>query len=67
MINERLYELRKMHNLTQKEIAQALGIHSVTYLHYEKGHHEPSLDSIVKIAKFYDVSTDYLLGNTDKI
>lgn len=59
---ERLLELRRAVGLTQKQVADELGIHSVTYLHYEKDQREPPLDTVVCIAAFYDVTTDYLLG-----
>lgn len=59
---ERLLELRRAVGLTQKQVADELGIHSVTYLHYEKDQREPPLDMVVRIAAFYDVTTDYLLG-----
>ena len=64
-MGQRLKELREERGLTQQELAQALGLHSVTYLHYEKSHHEPPLIVLVEMAKFFDVSTDYLLGVTD--
>ena len=54
-----LKELREENNLTQKKLADILGLNSVTYLRYEKEQREPPL---VDIAKFYDVSVDYLLG-----
>lgn len=59
---ERLLELRRAVGPTQKQVADELGIHSVTYLHYEKDQREPPLDTVVRIAAFYDVTTDYLLG-----
>lgn len=59
---ERLLELRRAVGLTQKQVADELGIHSVTYLHYEKDQREPPLDTVMRIAAFYDVTTDYLLG-----
>ena len=61
-LGKRLKELRKERGLTQKEVAEALGIHSVTYLHYEKGQHEPPLSLLADMAKFYGESVDYLLG-----
>lgn len=61
----RLKELRTERRLTQTQISAELGIHSVTYLHYEKNQREPSLELLVAIAKYYDVSTDYLLGLSD--
>ncbi len=65
ILGERLKELREQRHLTQKEVADALGIHSVTYLHYEKGHREPPLSLLADMAKFFDESVDYLLGLTD--
>ncbi len=65
ILAERLKELRAQHGLSQKELAEALGINSVTYLHYEKGHHEPPLALLADIAKFYDETVDYLLGLED--
>ena len=61
----RLKELRTERRLTQAQISAELGIHSVTYRHYEKNQREPSLELLVTIAKYYDVSTDYLLGLSD--
>lgn len=57
-----LKELREENNLTQKKLADILGLNSVTYLRYEKEQREPPLSVLVDIAKFYDVSVDYLLG-----
>lgn len=61
-LGKRLRELRLEHGLTQKQVADALGIHSVTYLHYEKGQHEPPLALLAAMAKFYGETVDYLLG-----
>ena len=57
-----LRELRVEKGLTQKETASQLGLHSVTYLHYEKDQREPPLKVLMEMAVFFDVSTDYLLG-----
>ncbi len=65
ILGQRLRELREEKGFTQKELAKELNIHSVTYLHYEKEQREPPLTLLAKIAKFYDVSVDYLLGLTD--
>ncbi|MDE7453131.1 MAG: helix-turn-helix domain-containing protein [Clostridia bacterium] len=61
----RLKELREAKGFTQKQLAELLNINSVTYLHYEKEQREPPLALLADLAKFYDVSTDYLLGLTD--
>lgn len=58
----RLLELRRGAGLTQKQLTDALDIHSVTYLHYEKDQREPPLELVVRLAAFFDVTTDWLLG-----
>lgn len=64
-LGQRLKELREEKGFTQKQLAQTLGINSVTYLHYEKEQREPPLSLLADIAKFYGVSVDYLLGLSD--
>ncbi len=62
ILGQRLKELREEKGLTQKKIASVLGINSVTYLHYEKDQREPPLALLADMAKFFEVSVDYLLG-----
>ena len=64
-LGKRLKELRIENNLTQKQVAEKLGINSVTYLHYEKSQREPPLSLLADFAGFYGVTVDYLLGLTD--
>lgn len=64
-LGKKLKELREDNGLTQKQLAEILGINSVTYLHYEKEQREPPLALLADIAKFYKVSVDYLLGLED--
>lgn len=65
LLGKRLKELREERGLTQRELSAILNLNSVTYLHYEKSQREPSLSVLVDMAKFFDVSCDYLLGLTD--
>ena len=65
MLRKRLIELRKKHKKTQKEMADLLGITRPAYTAYESGNRHPDYESLLKIAEFFDVSTDYLLGATD--
>lgn len=58
----KLLELRKAKKITQTELAKQLGIHQVTYNGYEQEKREPSIDVLCKIADFYNVSLDYLIG-----
>lgn len=64
-LGQRLKELRDEKGLTQKQLSKVFKINSVTYLHYEKSQREPPLALLADIAKYYDVSVDYLLGLKD--
>lgn len=65
IFQERLVELRKLNNYTQKTVANMLNIKQPSYIRYEKGDAEPSLENLVKLADIFDVSVDYLLGRAD--
>ena len=65
MFAKRLNETRKSRGLTAKATAEHLNIEIRSYRNYESGHREPSLENLVKIADFFQVSTDYLLGRED--
>ena len=56
--------LRKERNLSQKQAAQELGISQALLSHYEKGIRQCGLDFVVRVADYYNVSCDYLLGRT---
>lgn len=65
MIKERLKELRKEKGLHQKDVAEVLGMSSTGYAGYEQGTNKPPADTLVTLARFYNVSSDYILGITD--
>lgn len=65
MLNKRIAELRKKNKKTQQDIANLLGITRPAYTAYERGTRSPDYESLQKLAEFYDVTTDYLLGRTD--
>lgn len=62
---ERLVKLRKELNLTQEDFAQKIGYTRTAISAWEIGRNEPSNSDTVKIADFFGVSTDYLLGKSD--
>lgn len=62
---ERLVKLRKELNLTQEDFAQKIGYTRTAISAWEIGRNEPSNADTVKIADFFGVSTDYLLGKSD--
>ena len=61
----RIRALREDHDLTQNELVRILDMHKTTYTNYEQGKREPPFELIIKLAKFYNVSTDYIAGLTD--
>ena len=63
--SERLKELREESNLTQKTFANKLNISKSAVSAWEIGRNQPSYDLLIEIAKFFNVSTDYLLGIED--
>ena len=64
-LSDRLKELRTSNNLTQKKISEMLGISERAYQHYEYGSREPNLETLSRLASFFNCSVDYLLGRTE--
>jgi transcriptional regulator with XRE-family HTH domain len=65
ILSERLRKLRLKHKLTQKQVADYLGISESGYGYYEQGRNEPSLKALKLLATKYNVSVAYLTGETD--
>lgn len=65
LLSQRLRNCRKERNFTQREISIYCDITEKAYQNYELGTHEPKLSIIMRIAEFYKVSIDYLVGLTD--
>jgi transcriptional regulator with XRE-family HTH domain len=59
---ELLSELRKDHNMTQKELAAAVHVSVAAISNYETGTNTPGIEMLVALANYFHVSTDYLLG-----
>lgn len=65
MFSERLKLLRhEKRGLTQESLADQLGIAKTTYSSYEQGKREPDFNTLQQLASYFDVSVDYLLGNS---
>lgn len=62
MLSIRLKELRISHSLTQVDFAQKLSVTKQTVSNWENNNIQPSIDMLVKIADYFNISTDYLLG-----
>ena len=62
---ERLKELRKSKQLSQKALAEALGTTNSSVCDWERGRSQPDIVMLAKIANYFEVTTDYLLGLSD--
>lgn len=62
-LRQLIRDLREDHDLKQREVASYLGISQQTYSNYENGVREIPTNTVVALAKFYQVSTDYLLNS----
>jgi transcriptional regulator with XRE-family HTH domain len=65
VLAERLKKARKQHQLTQRQLAAKLGISQSTVALYETGDRNPDPDTLNKLADFFNVSTDCLLGRVN--
>lgn len=63
--SERICQLKLERKLLQKDIAAAIGLSLRAYQYYEKGQKEPTLSVLIRLADFFDVSLDYLVGRSD--
>ena len=62
----RIRDLREDNDLTQKDVADFLHIKQNTYSQYETGKRQIPIDALIALAKYYGISTDYILGLTDE-
>lgn len=62
MFSEKLKDLRKKTKKSQEEVANDLGLTRSNYSHFENGRNQPDNETLVKLANYYNVTTDYLLG-----
>lgn len=65
MLNKRIKELRNSFGINQVELAKRLAVTKQTVSNWENNNIQPSVDMLVKIADYFSVSTDYLLGRSD--
>ena len=62
MLNQQIRQLRQSRNMSQVELAKVLGVTKQSVSNWENDNIQPSIDMLIKIASFFSVSTDYLLG-----
>ncbi len=65
IFSERLLDLRKEKGISQAALAKSLEVSYAVVCYWETNRSEPTAPNLVKIADFFDVSVDYLLGRTD--
>ena len=65
-LSERLLVLRKERKLNQEDLVEPFEVTVRTYRRYETGEREPCASTLCKIADFYDVTIDYLVGRSDE-
>ena len=63
--SERIIQLKNERKLLQKDIASSIGLSLRAYQYYEKGQKEPTLSVLLRLADYFDVSLDYLVGRSD--
>lgn len=65
LLLQRLRDLREDCDLRQLDVADILGIRQTVYSRYERGYQNIPLEFLIKLADYYKVSTDYILGRTN--
>ena len=63
--SDRIIQLKKERKLLQKDIASSVGLSLRAYQYYEKGQKEPTLSVLLRLADYFGVSLDYLVGLSD--
>lgn len=66
MVFQKIKDLREDNDLTQQHIASVLNISQRAYSHYENGTRNLPVEILIQLSKFYNVSTDYILGLSSK-
>lgn len=62
----RLLELRMERGLSQREVAREFNVSQSTYNNWENANTQPSIEQLIGLARFFEVSVDYLVGNSDE-
>lgn len=65
MFGDKLKQIRKKENIKQEELGKFLNVGSTTISNWENNVSQPSIEQIIKIANYFNVSTDYLMGIKD--
>ena len=63
---QRIQDLRTDADLSQRQLSEILHISQSSYSHYETGSRNIPIEMLIRLANYYDISIDYLVGRTDK-
>ena len=63
---QRMQDLRTDADMSQKQLSEILHISQRSYSHYETGSRNIPVEMLIRLANYYDISVDYLVGRTDK-
>lgn len=63
---QRIQDLRTDADLSQKQLSEILHMSQRSYSHYETGSRNIPVEMLIRLANYYDISVDYLVGRTDK-
>ena len=63
---QRIQDLRTDADMSQKQLGEILHISQRSYSHYETGSRNIPVEMLIRLANYYDISVDYLVGRTDK-
>lgn len=63
---QRIQDLRTDADMSQKQLSEILHISQRSYSHYETGSRDIPVEMLIRLANYYDISVDYLVGRTDK-
>lgn len=63
---QRIRDLRTDADMSQKQLSEILHISQRSYSHYETGSRNIPVEMLIRLANYYDISVDYLVGRTDK-
>ena len=63
---QRIQDLRTVADMSQKQLSEILHISQRSYSHYETGSRNIPVEMLIRLANYYDISVDYLVGRTDK-
>ena len=66
MKSQRIQDLRTDADMSQKQLSEILHISQRSYSHYETGSRNIPVEMLIRLANYYDISVDYLVGRTDK-